>query len=74
MEVSCNLKIDLKNKSDAKKVLESIKVDDFDFVNSEIKNFTLEAEIKSNSISSLLHTVDDYLSCVSVAVKVLDKD
>jgi tRNA threonylcarbamoyladenosine modification (KEOPS) complex Pcc1 subunit len=74
MEVSCNLKIDLKNKSDAKKVLESIKVDDFDFVNSEIKNSTLEAEIKSESISSLLHTVDDYLSCVSVAVKVLDKD
>jgi len=73
MKANCNLKIDLKTKENAKKVLKSVKVDDFNFVNSKIKNSTLEAEIKANSISSLLHTVDDYLSCVSVAVKVLDK-
>jgi len=74
MKVSCNLTIDLGTEEKAKKVLKSIKVDDFDFVESKIKKSTLEAEIKSNSVSSLLHTVDDYLSCVSVAVKVLDKD
>ncbi len=74
MKANCNLKIDLKTKSNAKKVLKSVKVDDFSFVNSKINGSTLKAEIKANSISSLLHTVDDYLSCVSVAVKVLDKD
>lgn len=74
MKASCNLKIDLKTEEKAKKVLKSIKVDDFNFVNSQIKNSSLEAEINANSISSLLHTIDDYLSCVSVAVKVLDKD
>ena len=74
MKVSCNLTIDLKKESKAKKVLKSIKVVDFDFVESKIKDSTLEAEIKAKSISSLHHTVDDYLSCISVAVKVLDKD
>jgi hypothetical protein len=34
----------------------------------------LEAEISSDSISSLLHTLDDYLACISVAGKVVDKD
>ena len=74
MKTSCKLEIDLKEKQIAKKVLESIKVDDFDFVKSKINKTVLIGEIKSNSVSSLLHTVDDYLSCVSVAEKVLDKN
>ena len=73
MKTSCKLEIDLKEEKIAKKVLESIKVDDFDFVKSKINKTVLIGEIKSNSVSSLLHTVDDYLSCVSVAEKVLDK-
>lgn len=74
MKAKCNLEIDLKNKDKAEKALKSIKVDDFDFVKSKIKNGTLIADIESESIPSLLHTLDDYLSCLSVAVKVLDKD
>ena len=74
MKTSCKLEIDLKNKSVAEKILKSIKVDDFDFVKSRIEGTILVADIKSNSISSLIHTVDDYLSCLSVAEKVLDKD
>lgn len=74
MKAKCNLEIDLKDKNKAKKALKSIKVDDFDFVKSKIKNGTLIADIESDSITSLLHTLDDYLSCLSVAVKVLDKD
>lgn len=74
MKASCNLEINLKDKNKAKKAFESIKVDDFDFVESKVENSTITAHIKSGSISSLLHTLDDYLSCLSVAVKVLDKD
>jgi hypothetical protein len=58
----------------AKKILQSINVDDFDFVKSKVKNNRLEAEIKSKSISSLIHTLDDYLSCLSVAEKIVDKN
>jgi len=74
MKVNCNIEIDLKDKNKAKKALKSIKVDDFDFVKSKIKNTTIVASVESDSIPSLLHTVDDYLSCLTVAVKILDKD
>jgi len=74
MKINCNIEIGLKDKNKAKKALESIKVDDFDFVKSKIKNTTIVASIESDSIPSLLHTVDDYLSCLTVAIKILDKD
>ena len=45
-----------------------------DFVSSKINGKKLEAEIMATSVSSLLHTLDDYLACVSVAIKVVDKD
>lgn len=74
MEVSCEIVIDLGDVGKVKTVLKSIKVDDFDFVKSKVSGKRLEAKIKANSISSLIHTLDDYLSCVSVAMKVVDKD
>jgi len=74
MEVNCDIVIDLGDVKKVKTVLKSIKVDDFDFVKSKVSGKRLEAKIKANSISSLIHTLDDYLSCVSVAIKVVDKD
>ncbi len=74
MNVSCKIEIEFDNIKKAENVFKSIKVDDFNFVTSKIKNKKLEAKIKANSISSLLHTIDDYLACITVAEKVLDKD
>ena len=74
MNVSCKIEIEFDNIKKAENIFKSIEVDDFNFVNSKIKNKKLEAKIKANSISSLLHTIDDYLACVTVAEKVLDKD
>lgn len=74
MKVSCTLNIDFDSIEKAENVFKSIKVDDLQFVSSKIKNTNLEAKIEANSISSLLHTIDDYLACVSVAEKIVDKD
>ena len=74
MDVKCSLVIDFDDAEKVKTVLRSVQVDDFDFVKSKINKKQLEAMIESNSVSSLLHTLDDYLSCVSVATKILDKD
>lgn len=74
MKANCKLEIELNDKNKAKKALESVKVDDFDFIESRVKKSSIIACIESNSIPSLIHTVDDYLSCLSVAVKILDKD
>ncbi len=74
MKSKCIIEIDLKTDSDAKKLLKSVKVDDYSFVKSKIKNSSLIAKVEADSIQSLLHTIDDYLSCVSVAEKILDKN
>jgi len=74
MKISCNLSIEYDDSRKAEKILRSIKVDDFDFVTSKVHDKRLEAEIKSKSVSSLLHTLDDYLACISVAEKIVDKN
>jgi tRNA threonylcarbamoyladenosine modification (KEOPS) complex Pcc1 subunit len=74
MDVSCEFVIEFDDPEKAKTVLRSIRVDDFDFVKSKIKKNRLEASIKAKSIPSLIHTLDDYLACISVAVKIVDKN
>ena len=74
MKASCDLLIEFDSKKKTETVLNSVSVDDFDFVKSKKVGTTLEAHIQSNNISSLLHTLDDYLACINVASKVLDKD
>jgi len=74
MKAECEVVIEYDDAEKANTVLKSIRVDDFGFVKSKINGKKLEAHIKTNSVSSLLHTLDDYLSCVSVAMKVVDKD
>ncbi|UCD14632.1 MAG: hypothetical protein JSW60_04215 [Thermoplasmatales archaeon] len=74
MKVSCNLAIEYNSTEKAEKILRSIKVDNFDFVTSKLNGNMLETKIESKSVSSLLHTLDDYLACISVAEKIVDKN
>ena len=74
MKASCDLEIEFENEELVKTVLRSVSVDDFNFIKSKISGKKLQATITSNSVSSLLHTLDDYLACVSVASKIVDKD
>jgi len=74
MKISCELNIEYSDLKKAENILRSIKVDDFDFVTSKVHNNSLEATITSKSVSSLLHTLDDYLACLSVAEKIVDKN
>ena len=74
MDVICELVIELENNEKVKTILKSIQVDDFNFVESKIDGKKLKATIKASSISSLLHTLDDYLSCIYVAMNIVDKD
>ena len=62
-----------KNKKNAEDIAKSIKVDNYIFVKTETKDNRIISEIKSDSIPSMLHTIDDYLACVGVAEKIVDK-
>ena len=74
MKATCSIIIDFNDKRKVKTVLKSIEVDNFDFIKVKANGKNLEAFIESSSISSLLHTIDDYLACVTIAEKVVDKN
>jgi len=74
MKASCNIVIKYDDEKTVQMVHKSIEVDNFDFVSTKITKNQLEVHIESKSIPSLLHTLDDYLACVSVAEKVVDKN
>jgi tRNA threonylcarbamoyladenosine modification (KEOPS) complex Pcc1 subunit len=72
MNCKCEIIIEFDSKEKVKNVRKSIEVDNFDFVKSKVIGNKLEAHIKANSISSILHTIDDYLACISVANNIVD--
>jgi hypothetical protein len=74
MKVTCNLQFHYDDPKKAEKVIRSLKVDDLDFVDSKVTGDLLEVVIESRSLSSLIHTLDDYLACLSVAEKIIDKN
>ncbi|UCH72177.1 MAG: hypothetical protein JSW62_01115 [Thermoplasmatales archaeon] len=74
MKASCDLIIEYDDVKKVKNILKSIEVDDFDFVKSKVNMKKIEAHIESSSVSSLIHTLDDYLACISVAEKIVDKN
>jgi len=73
MKIKCKMLFEYKNKKNAENIAKSIKVDNYIFVKTEAKENKIISEIESKSISSMLHTIDDYLSCVGVAEKIVDK-
>jgi hypothetical protein len=73
MKALCTITLEFENAEKAKKVLQSIQADDQGFVKSTAKGKTLEATMESRSVASLLHTLDDYLACVSVAADIVKK-
>jgi hypothetical protein len=74
MKIVCDISLEYKNKKDAEIIQHALSVDDDIFVDSKIENNILNAHMKSSSLSSMLHTLDDYLSCVSIAEKIIKKE
>jgi hypothetical protein len=75
MTIECTLTIEYSNKNIAETILHSIRVDDVSFVKSTLKQKTqLHVNITAQTLSSLLHSLDDYLACLTVAEKVANKN
>jgi len=73
MKVDCIIEMRYNDKKTAENILKSVKVDDYNFVDSQLKDNIIVAQISAGSIPSLLHTLDDYLSCLSIAEKIVNK-
>ncbi len=73
MKAICTVTVEFESVQKAKKVLGSIQADDQGFVKSTVKGRILEGVVESASVPSLLHTLDDYLACVSLAADIVKK-
>lgn len=70
-KVTCCLTFFFDSSEDAEKVLASLQVDDSTFIKSTLEGNIVKAEAEAGSIMSLMHTVNDYLSCLCAAEKII---
>ncbi len=71
MRLRCRLELGYRSARDAEVVAGSLTVDDEAYIQTTVRGRTVIAETETDSFGRLLHTLEDYLACVSVAEKVL---
>jgi tRNA threonylcarbamoyladenosine modification (KEOPS) complex Pcc1 subunit len=71
--VRCTLVLEFASPAEAEKVHRSVELDNQGYVSTRVAGNAIYAEITSSSLNSLLHTLDDFLACASVAEKVVSR-
>ncbi len=71
--VRCSLRLEFSSETDARKILDAVELDNQGYLVTKVDGSSILAEIEATSLNSLLHTLDDFLSCTSVAEKVISK-
>lgn len=72
MKVSCTLEFDYDSEEEAQAVAKAVSVDNEGFVAMNVEGTKIISTAEAESISSLIHTLDDFLACVSVAERVVE--
>ena len=60
-----------RSKEHASKVLDTVESDNEGYVDAHLEDCSMVAVMHAESLNSLLHTLDDFLACVSVADKII---
>jgi tRNA threonylcarbamoyladenosine modification (KEOPS) complex Pcc1 subunit len=72
-KVRCVLVLEFASPAEAEKIHRSIALDNQGYISTRVVGSSIRAEVTSSSLNSLLHTLDDFLACASVAEKVVSK-
>jgi len=72
--VRCSMEILFSSEEEAERVNRSVSLDNAGYVSSALKGNSIVAQAEAHTLMSLLHTVDDYLACMSVAQKIVGGD
>ncbi len=67
MKSRARLTIALEDAAMAKAIVASVALDDQEYIRTSRRGRTISAEATADGPMVLLHTLDDYLACVSVA-------
>ncbi len=71
--VTCEIVLRFPSSDSAGKVFHAVEQDNGGYVDSKQEGDAVVAVINASTLRSLLHTLDDFLSCVSVAEKIVSK-
>lgn len=72
-EIRCEMVLEYESHERAKMVADSLAPDNEDYLEMEVDGDSIICKTASEDNMSLLHTLDDFLSCVSVAEKTFDE-
>lgn len=72
-KVICTLVLEFPSGGHASKVLETVESDNDGYVDVRLDDNSVIATMRAESLNSLLHTLDDFLACVSVAEKIISR-
>ncbi len=72
MNIHCELVLEYENEEKAKNIAKALSIDNAGFLTTSVEGNVVRGEIKSKNVLSLLHTLDDFLSCLSVAENVME--
>ncbi|MCK5292168.1 MAG: hypothetical protein KAR39_09175 [Thermoplasmata archaeon] len=72
MDVTCTLEFIYPDEEKAKHILKTVDVDNYGYVEAVVDGSRIISKIKAKSLKSLLHTLDDYLSCITIAEKIAE--
>ncbi len=72
-QVECRLEFSYQSPELAQKVLSTVELENYPFVRARVEGPLLVSETSADSLESLIHTLEDYLSCVAVAESMLEE-
>lgn len=73
MKCDCTFELDFNDPETAKKVLDSVKLDNGEWIKARRKGSKIICEASSETVGGLLHTAEDFLSCVALAEKMIKR-
>jgi len=73
-KVRCTVVLRFSSPEEAEKVHKSVELDNQGYMSTRVIGEAIHAEISSVSLNSLLHTLDDFMACATVAEKVMSRD
>jgi tRNA threonylcarbamoyladenosine modification (KEOPS) complex Pcc1 subunit len=71
MEIECELVFEYDGHGKAERILKAVELDNKGFVETRIEDNRIISKVRAKNLSSLQHTLDDYLVCISVAERLI---
>jgi hypothetical protein len=71
VKCECEFSLEFEDEDKAKKILESVRLDNGEWIAARLDGRRIVCHASSESVGGLLHTAEDFLSCVSLAEKMM---